>query len=67
MIIETALLRAELEAADDETHQSENIVDGLDRAVAECRKQMDMCTVKQQKQRATADSKYADNRRILQA
>lgn len=37
LIIETALLRAELDVADDETRQSDNIVDGLDRAVADCR------------------------------
>jgi len=66
LIIETALLRAELDAADDETRQSDNIVDGLDRAVADCRQKMDVCTVKQQDQRMGADSQLAEHRRTLQ-
>lgn len=66
LIIETALLRAELDAADNETRQSENIVDGLDRSVAECRQQMDSCTVKQQEQRSAADLQLASYRQELQ-
>lgn len=66
LIIETALLRAELDAADDETRQSENIVEGLDRAVAECRQQMDLCTVKQQEQTKAAESQLVGYRRELQ-
>ncbi|KAL4126898.1 hypothetical protein QTP88_011098 [Uroleucon formosanum] len=66
LIIETALLRAELDVADDETRQSDNIVDGLDRAVADCRQKMDACTVKQQDQRMAADSQLAGHRRTLQ-
>ncbi|XP_025197472.1 mediator of RNA polymerase II transcription subunit 12 [Melanaphis sacchari] len=66
LIIETALLRAELDAADDETRQSDNIVDGLDRAVADCRQKMDACTVKQQDQRIAADSQLAGHRQTLQ-
>lgn len=60
------MLHAELNTADNETRQSENIVDGLDRAVAECRQQMDVCTVKQQEQRAAADLQLAGHRRTLQ-
>ncbi|XP_027841989.2 uncharacterized protein LOC114123280 [Aphis gossypii] len=66
LIIETALLRAELDVADDETRQSDNIVDGLDRAVADCRQKMDSCTVKQQDQRMAADSQLAGHRQTLQ-
>ncbi|XP_026821473.1 uncharacterized protein LOC113559890 isoform X2 [Rhopalosiphum maidis] len=66
LIIETALLRAELDVADDETRQSDNIVDGLDRAVADCRQKMDVCTVKQQDQRMAADSQLAGHRQTLQ-
>lgn len=66
LIIETALLRAELDVADDETRQSDNIVDGLDRAVNECRQKMDLCTVKQQEQRMAADLQLATHRRALQ-
>lgn len=66
LIIETALLRAELDVADDETRQSDNIVDGLDRAVADCRQKMDACTVKQQDQRMAADSQLAGHRQTLQ-
>lgn len=66
LIIETALLHAELDVADDDTRQSDNIVDGLDRAVAECRQQMDSCTVKQQEQRTAADSQLARHRQALQ-
>jgi hypothetical protein len=66
LIIETALLRAELDVADDETRQSDNIVNGLDRAVSDCRQQMDLCTVKQQEQRMAAELQLATYRRALQ-
>lgn len=66
LTIETALLRAELETATADARQSDEVVQELDRAAAECRALTDECTARQQEQRTAADRQLASHVRILE-